>query len=794
EYLIKLVENPSLRYQMGLEAQATLKRHWLLSDQVLEWAGTFEKLYTASMDFRKSKTAMHAAQKYYQWQREDEAEITGLKTKINDKDKSIQELNEILYEKDLLLHIYNEQIIAIHNSAGWKLLETLYQIRLILAPRGSRRERLMHLMLQSLSVLKNLGLRAMISWWRAKIRSRSAVEPVSQPPPQAQTTHLIKEGKICPIPTISVVIEENVLKPVLDKQEVLDWINQQTLKSIEIVLWERDAGIAHALASPEKKWQATDVKTLCQGLSGRYICLASQDFLQQNNTYLEENLAALESEALIFTVNTQGNSQWATRHLHLERLPGHHLEPLFRLVVRKEYIQDDFSIDLPAWVNKMHGKPSVVGKVIPHTTNTTEPNDAFILDTKIGSVDATHQGRHILARAKGNGEWEQAANILHSMDSVLPSSSEPSGLPTVFVIMPFLAVGGAEQLALHILSSLKEKIRFVVIAVDELDPALGTLTDAFRKETPYVYSIPDFLNLSLRTSFLWYLIEQYQPTSLYIANGAAWIYDLLPEIKQRYPELKTVNQVYDYEAGWINRYDPSLVMALDAHIGTNQKICEAYIDRGAKPEQVHLVEHGIDPSELNPNEYSLKKVSEIKRKLDLPVDNSVVTFASRIHPQKRPMDFVEMARRFSSDPSITFLMMGNGSLADTVDEQISKIGLSNFHRHNFYRPISDILAISDVVVLPSEYEGMPLIIAEAQVMGKPVVVTDVGNNREVLAITQGGVIVAQIGDIDALMEGVHKMLVAPPDPTQVREAFLSHFGIDIISKKYQKVLIGKPLD
>lgn len=798
-YLTRLIENPDLRYQMGLEAQATLKRDWLLSDQAPEWASTFEKLYTSIKEVQKSKTEGQIAKKYFQWQREDEAEIANLKAKIADlktslveNGQAIQELNETISEKDLLIHIYNEQIGAIHNSTGWKLLEALYKIRLILAPRGSRRERLLHLTLQSLSVLKNLGLRAMLSWWRSILANKGVVEPVSQP--QVPTAQPIKGGETCPIPTISVVIEESVLKPVLDRDEVSEWVNQQTLKSTELVLWERDAGTAQVLASPENKWQASDAKKLCQGLSGRYICMASDDLLQQGDTYLEENLAALESEALIFTVNTLGYSHWATRHLHLARLPGHQIEPLFRLVVRKEYVQDDFSLDLPSRVGKMQGKPSVVGKVIPHTTSITEPDDAFILDTKIGDVDAVQRGRHILARARADGEWETAANILYTSDSVLPVTPEPSGDPTVFLIMPFLAVGGAEQLALHILSNLKDKMRFVVIALDELDPALGTLTDAFRYETPYVYSIPDFLDLSLRTSFLWYLIEQYQPVTLYIANGAALIYDLLPEIKRRYPRLRTVNQVYDYEAGWINRYDLSLVMALDAHIGANQKICEAYINRGARPEQVHLVEHAIDPSGLNPDEYSPEKVNEVKHKLGLPAENRVVTFASRIHPQKRPMDFVEMARRFSGDPSISFLMMGDGPMAHTVDEQIRKAGLSNFHRHNFYRPISDILAISDVVVLPSEYEGMPLIVAEAQIMGKPVVVTEVGNNREVLEITQGGVVVPQIGDIVALMGGVREMLESPPDPNQVREAFVSHFGIDIIAEKYHAVLIGTPHD
>jgi glycosyltransferase involved in cell wall biosynthesis len=373
----------------------------------------------------------------------------------------------------------------------------------------------------------------------------------------------------------------------------------------------------------------------------------------------------------------------------------------------------------------------------------------------------------------------------------MPLAVEPSAQPTVLVVMPFLAVGGAEQLALHILNSLKEKIRFIVLSVDELDPSLGTLSDAFRQLTPWVYNLADFLDPQLRASFLWCLIERFQPDTLYIANGAAWIYDVLPELKRRYPKIRTVNQVYDSMAGWINRYDVSLVLNMDAHIGANKKICQAYLDKGARPEQVYLVEHGIDPTDLDPAAYSPQDKKAVREKLGLPEAGRVVTFASRIHPQKRPVDFLELARRFSSEPGIAFLMAGDGPLSGVLDGQATKMALKNFHRRPFYRPIQDILAISDVVVLPSEYEGMPLIVAEAQVMGVPVVVTDVGNNREVLGITQGGIVISQIGNIDELAAGVRQMLDTPPDPVRVRQALLARFGIDIISEKYRQVLLGE---
>jgi glycosyltransferase involved in cell wall biosynthesis len=232
----------------------------------------------------------------------------------------------------------------------------------------------------------------------------------------------------------------------------------------------------------------------------------------------------------------------------------------------------------------------------------------------------------------------------------------------------------------------------------------------------------------------------------------------------------------------------------DGHIGVNKQICQAYIQRGAKPEQVYLIENGVNPDDLDPVDYPEAKKFQLKQKLGLPPGKKIITFASRLHPQKRPMDFVELARRFSSDSSVEFLMVGNGPLANQVNRQINKLSLKNIHRTEFYRPISDILAISDVLVLPSEFEGMPMIVIEAQAMGKPVVVTDVGNNREIIEITGGGTVVSRIGDVTAIMLVVKQILNNPPDPDQLRRITLSHFDIKLTAQKYLYSLLGDHYD
>jgi glycosyltransferase involved in cell wall biosynthesis len=86
---------------------------------------------------------------------------------------------------------------------------------------------------------------------------------------------------------------------------------------------------------------------------------------------------------------------------------------------------------------------------------------------------------------------------------------------------------------------------------------------------------------------------------------------------------------------------------------------------------------------------------------------------------------------------------------------------------------------------------MPLIISEAQAMGKPVVVTDVGNNREVLQATGGGVVVDQIGDIHALANGVRQMILNPPDAEKIRRAIIENYSIEIGAEQYYHVFLGQ---
>lgn len=799
--LSRLIEEPDLRTKIGQEAQSTVRSKWLLSQHALEWVKVYEEIL--SMGDRQPNTSdgLKITQKMQFWQRDLEekvsmqaSEIQQLKGQVNLQGEQLDSLRVQLAERDAKVQhiygLYNE----IMNSTGWRLLQLLFRIRMKVLPRGSKRENFLRSIIRAFRVLKNEGVgpfvkgifRSGSSW--LKREQVYTIPPVVLQEGAKLTTRII-EGVKCPTPAISVVkIRDISISPPFE-DAIYSWVQNQTISNVEVVVWDKMAKVGYVLDQNEENWEAPDISEFQKGLRSRYLCIANHDLLNQDETYLERNLIALETESLVFTVNLKGNSDFAKGQLQNGLLPGDDTLPLLRLIVRRDCVREDFSIDLSSWSREKDEFPKAAGKIIVQTTNERDTGETIPFKQHIPDVESYLIGERILIRPQNEIPWEMALQSLHPVESVLPPVAEPSGRPTVLLAIQFLAVGGAERLALHIIRNLSDRVRFIVLAVESLDPTLGTTADDFRLATPFTYTIPDFLDSSLSFSFLSYLIERYQPVTLYIANGSNWLYDSLGDIKSYFPNLRMVNQVYDHQVGWINRYDLNTVLNLDVHIGANEKICQAYIDLGVKPEFVHFIEHGIDPAEVNPADYPESKIRVLKNLLGLPQEKKIITFAARLHPQKRPIDFVELARRLSSNTSIAFLMVGDGLLGKAVDEQITHLDLKNIFRQKFYQPISDIYAISDVLVLPSEYEAMPLVIAETQAMGKPVVATDVGNNREVLEMTGGGVIVDKVGDIAGLMQGVNEMLASPPDPYEVREIILSRFGINVIADQYRKVLL-----
>ncbi len=101
-------------------------------------------------------------------------------------------------------------------------------------------------------------------------------------------------------------------------------------------------------------------------------------------------------------------------------------------------------------------------------------------------------------------------------------------------------------------------------------------------------------------------------------------------------------------------------------------------------------------------------------------------------------------------------IVGDGELRSRLEAMVGQLKLQNVHFHGRAdgEDLLDLFRGADIFVLPSEREGMPLVLLEAMAMGLPIVATNVSGNR------------------DLVVNGTTGTLVSPTDPEEMRRALV----------------------
>ncbi|MCS6851722.1 MAG: glycosyltransferase [Gemmataceae bacterium] len=172
--------------------------------------------------------------------------------------------------------------------------------------------------------------------------------------------------------------------------------------------------------------------------------------------------------------------------------------------------------------------------------------------------------------------------------------------------------------------------------------------------------------------------------------------------------------------GWMNRW-----LARDAtlRLACSRRAAAALFGRLPGPTP-RLVYYGID---LTPFAASVDRVA-IRAELGLPADAFVVGHVGRFQPQKNHEFLIEIAAALRErEPRARLLLVGDGPLRPAMERRVRDRGLGA--AVVFAGARSDVprlmLGAMDVFVLPSHYEGLPLVGIEAQAAGLPCVLSDV---------------------------------------------------------------------
>lgn len=117
-------------------------------------------------------------------------------------------------------------------------------------------------------------------------------------------------------------------------------------------------------------------------------------------------------------------------------------------------------------------------------------------------------------------------------------------------------------------------------------------------------------------------------------------------------------------------------------------------------------------------------VPEVKQKefKGMPEGKTNILFAGRFDEQKGISHLIYIIKQLQDMPEYHFHVVGGGKLQSVVDTEIAH--LPNV---SMYKPIfglSEYLASFDYMIMPSEFEGLPLMSIEASFAGLPVICSD----------------------------------------------------------------------
>lgn len=182
------------------------------------------------------------------------------------------------------------------------------------------------------------------------------------------------------------------------------------------------------------------------------------------------------------------------------------------------------------------------------------------------------------------------------------------------------------------------------------------------------------------------------------------------------------------------------------------------IDKGLPEEKTVVIGNGVAPlADVAPDAVAAKRAVLLGGH-----DGPLVFSLSRMSVQKGLDDMIAVARQVLDDqPGAVFAVGGGGPLAEEVADQVARSGLGDQFR--LLGPVTEVaehLLASDLYLLTSRWENLPISIVEAFRAGLPVVATDCGGVRELVDDQVGAL--CKVGDVDDLAKAVSGLLADAP--------------------------------
>lgn len=177
--------------------------------------------------------------------------------------------------------------------------------------------------------------------------------------------------------------------------------------------------------------------------------------------------------------------------------------------------------------------------------------------------------------------------------------------------------------------------------------------------------------------------------------------------------------------------------------------------RTAPAAKVTVVKNGI---EMEKFEAPPRAIAEKRAGLGIG-DETVLLSNARLHPQKDVSTILKALQPIiARQPAVRLLVVGDGPLRESLEHEAKMLGVSSHAKFLGYRnDIPELLHIADIVILSTNWEGLPLVPLEAGAAKKPIVASDVPGVRETVVDGETGYLFRE-GNAKDLAEKIMRLI------------------------------------
>lgn len=186
------------------------------------------------------------------------------------------------------------------------------------------------------------------------------------------------------------------------------------------------------------------------------------------------------------------------------------------------------------------------------------------------------------------------------------------------------------------------------------------------------------------------------------------------------------------------------------------------IAHGQNTNRIKVVHNWVDFSKRIPSETT----DQTRAKYKLASQVTVIGCIGRFHPQKGQINLIRAYAEIQKEfPNTVLLLVGDGETRSDLENEVNMLGLADavlFMGTVTGDEYNNLLALIEIYVQPSIFEGLPRTLLDAMYMGKAIIATDVNGNREAIRHEVNGLLVPP-EDFRQIASALRRLLLSPDE-------------------------------